>query len=284
VLISIVIPAHDEEASIGRTLQTIVADARPGEFEILVICNGCRDRTAQVASAFAPTVKVVETEIASKSHALNRGDESATGFPRFYIDADVEIGTEAIRCIARTLTGGILAAAPRRRLDLDGRPWTVRAYYRLWQEHPDVRTSLFGTGVYALSEEGRARFGAFPDIIADDLFVHRLFSDEERRSVESCESVVRPARSFAGLVRRKVRVFAGNYQLERSLGPQATRRGRRGSLLGVVLRQPKLLGCLPVYVAVSVLSKVGAARKVRRGDDDTWERDDSTSLPVEGKS
>ena len=57
-------------------------NAEPGEMEIIVVCNGCKDDTADVARAFGDPVKVVETEIPSKIKALNLGDEAATCFPR----------------------------------------------------------------------------------------------------------------------------------------------------------------------------------------------------------
>jgi glycosyltransferase involved in cell wall biosynthesis len=44
---SIVIPAHNEEAVIARTLATLLRTAMPREFEVIVVCNGCSDRTAE---------------------------------------------------------------------------------------------------------------------------------------------------------------------------------------------------------------------------------------------
>ena len=46
VPVSVVIPAHDEEAVIERCLGTLLADARAGEVEVVVVCNGCTDDTA----------------------------------------------------------------------------------------------------------------------------------------------------------------------------------------------------------------------------------------------
>src|SRR5206468_9477454 len=84
---SVVIPAHNEAAVIGRLLTAILADAGPDEFEIVVVPNGCTDDTAAVASSFG--VRVVETEVASKVAALRLGDASVKSFPRIYVDADV---------------------------------------------------------------------------------------------------------------------------------------------------------------------------------------------------
>ena len=70
--------------------------------------------------------------------------------------------------------------------DLTDRPWAVRAFYEVWSKLPYCRSGMIGSGVYALSEEGRRRFGRFPDITADDAFVRLHFKPAERRTVESC--------------------------------------------------------------------------------------------------
>ena len=168
-MISLIVPAHDEEAVIGRLLQGLTVSGASEELEILVICNGCSDRTAAVARGFGAPVRVIESDVASKAHALRLGDAAARFFPRFYVDADVQLDLESVRRVAAALeSGSCLAAAPRMRVDLSGAPWAVRAYYRIWLRLPYHREGMIGSGVYALSERGRARFGEFPDIISDD--------------------------------------------------------------------------------------------------------------------
>ena len=46
--ISIVIPAHNEEAVIGRLLRSL-SDRKEND-EIIVVCDGCSDRTAEIAA------------------------------------------------------------------------------------------------------------------------------------------------------------------------------------------------------------------------------------------
>src|SRR2546423_1022907 len=47
-LISIIIPAHNEERYLGRTLEALHRQTY-SLFEIIVIANGCDDRTAEIA-------------------------------------------------------------------------------------------------------------------------------------------------------------------------------------------------------------------------------------------
>jgi glycosyltransferase involved in cell wall biosynthesis len=81
LMTSIVIPAHNESRVIERCLTSILTDARPNEFEIVVVCNGCTDDTAERARGFGDRVRVIETPIGSKIHALNLGDQHVSRFP-----------------------------------------------------------------------------------------------------------------------------------------------------------------------------------------------------------
>ena len=76
----------------------------------------------------------------------------------------------------------------------------VRAYYRARRRMPSTRFALWGAGVYALSEVGHARFDAFPPVIADDLYVDRLFSASEKHIVTTTPVKVRTPRTTAALV------------------------------------------------------------------------------------
>jgi hypothetical protein len=236
---SIVIPAHDEARVIGRLLDALLsgpADEEPPD--IVVVCNGCTDDTARIAAA-RPGVRVVEVPLPSKHAALRTGDEHARGFPRLYVDADVVLGAADVRALAEavaetgdgTRPGGgggggtgdgaggggaprVLAAAPARHLPMDGCAWPVRAYYRVWQRLPAVREGLFGRGVIAVSREGHARIAALPPLMADDLAASLAFAPGERRVIEQARVTVHPPRTWADLIRRRVRAETSTAQLE----------------------------------------------------------------------
>src|SRR5262249_21792528 len=155
---------------------------------------------------FGERIQVVETEVASKTHALNLGDERARGYPRFYVDADVVLPLEAVRIIAARLEEtGAPAASPSMDVDLTGSSWPVRAFYAVWRRMPYTREGMIGVGVYVLTEAGRARFDRFPDVVADDGFVRCHFAPSERILVDEARvRVVAPA-SLPDLVRVKTR-------------------------------------------------------------------------------
>lgn len=276
-MISVVIPAHDEARVIEACLASLCADAQPDELDVVVVCNGCADDTAERARAYGPPVRVVEIAEASKIAALNRGDAEARGFPRFYLDADIALPTDALRRVAAVLeTGPLLAAAPELHVDLGDRGYGVRAFYEVWQRMPYLQQGAIGSGVYAVSEAGRARFGAFPDIIADDGYARLQFAPHERGSVEGCSFTLTPPRTLAGLVTIKTRTHKGNFQLAQRF-PELQRNEHKpvGGALRELLREPAMWPKLAIYAGVMASAKLLARWRLRRGDLH-WERSEDS--------
>jgi len=279
-LASVVIPAHNEERVIGRCLTALLADARPHEFEVVVVANGCTDDTTGVARGF-PGVQVESLETASKHAALNRGDAVATAFPRIYLDADVELTTDAARRTAGVLRDGqALVAAPTPEFVLDGRPWPIRAFYRAWRRSRFLTHQVIGNGVYALSAQGRKRFGEFPPITGDDYFVLAQFGEHERSALATSTFRIHPPRDVRSLVRVRSRVYFGNAELDdhpdlAEDSPSGSARSALDLVLGC--RSPTQLADAAVYLGVNGLAKLRARRQQRAGvNRPTWERDDSS--------
>jgi glycosyltransferase involved in cell wall biosynthesis len=272
---SVVIPACNEETLISRCLDALLVDSQPGEFEIVVVCNGCTDNTADVARSFGERVHVVETSVPSKWQALNLGDRVATAFPRLYVDADVELSTESARRVARALEKGALAASPTLRLDVSASSPLVRSYQRIWELLPVIRTGLVGRGVYGVSAAGRRRFTEFPDVIADDYFVHSLFSDGERVVVADATSVVRSPHRLRDVIQRKTRSYAGMLEAQVK-SERAEAAGTSSDWLTVVAKDRRRLIDVPAYMGVSLTARVLAWRKVTEGRSSEWNRDQST--------
>src|SRR5260370_21191863 len=111
---TVVIPAHNEGRVIGRLLEQLINGAYPGEMDIIVVANGCADDTAEVAASFGPAVRVLTLPVACKHEALAAGDRAAAGFPRIYVDADVELRLHDVRALAAALCqpGGLAPAPP----------------------------------------------------------------------------------------------------------------------------------------------------------------------------
>jgi hypothetical protein len=276
-MISVVIPAHNEEAVIGRLLTGLLADAAPGEVDVLVVANGCTDGTARAAAQHGPSVRVVTTADANKFRAMRLADSAGAGFPRFYVDADVELDYSTIRRLAAALgRPGVLAAAPERARPADGAPWTVRWYFDVWHQLPTVREGLFGRGVVGVSQEGYARLRELPEVMGDDLAASLAFAPAERCVVEQTRVTVHPPRTLRNLLRIRERALVSTQQLARAgLFPEegSAARTTRADLLAVARSAPAKVAW---FVAVTALVRLRARRRLKAGDYRTWQRDDSS--------
>jgi N-acetylglucosaminyldiphosphoundecaprenol N-acetyl-beta-D-mannosaminyltransferase len=284
---SLVVPAHDEGAVLAERLGGLLTALDPGEVEVVVVVNGSTDDTADVARAL-PGTRVVELTEASKTAALNAGDRETDVFPRIYLDADVRLGADVLRRLAAALdTPRAVVAAPSVVFDTSGSSWPVRAFYRVFQELPYSRAGLIGLGVYGFSASGRRRFGDFPDVVADDLYVQRRFDTADRITVEGTFQVVAPRR-VQDLLSVRTRVARGNEELGRRAGelgldaPSSTT-GTLRALATLVARRPALLPAAVCYVLVTALAR---SRAARAGTAVTWERDSSSreSTPAAGRT
>lgn len=263
---------------IGRLLSRLEPAARDGDLDVIVVANGCSDGTAALAASFGPGIRVLTLDTASKHAALAAGDLAATGFPRIYLDADVELGAADIGALARALQEpGVLAAAPTRVLALDGRPWLVRWYYDIWLRLPEVRQGLFGRGVIAVGPDGHERLAGMPALLADDLAASLRFGRGERRVVTGARVTIYPPQTFGDLLRRRVRAAESVTQLEQAQwSPGASARTRPADLAAIARARPRAIPKLALFLAVALLARWRARRSVARGDYSAWRRDESS--------
>jgi hypothetical protein len=286
-VISVVIPAHNEASVIERLLTGLLADARSDELHIVVVANGCSDDTATIAASHGPRVRVVSTPIASKALALELGETHAQGFPRIYVDADVELRTSDIRALVAALAEpGVLAVAPGRAHVLHDRPLAVRWYYDIWERLPAVQDGLFGRGVFGVNEAGHRRLATKPAAMSDDLIASVAFDQAERRVVPGARAVIHPPRTTAALIRIRARALTGTVQLQRQLpATVAGARTTRSDLLRIMRQRPVTAPRMAAFLAVTALSRLKARRAIRAGDFHAWLRDDSTrAIPAQRRA
>ncbi|WP_259460348.1 WecB/TagA/CpsF family glycosyltransferase [Pseudarthrobacter phenanthrenivorans] len=269
---AVIIPAHNEAAVLGRTLDALTEAVASGSVEVIVACNGCTDETAMVARSY-PGVRVLEVAEASKVAALNAGDQAATRWPRLYLDADIELPLETLCAVLELLSGdqAVLCARPAFQYDTTGASWPVRAYYRARSRMAQASASMWGAGIYGLSEPGHARLGKFPPVTADDCYIDRLFSGEEKTVVRCRPVTVRTPRTARALVTTLRRIYRGNAELRALPGSHT---GRSARELAMSVRG--LLTALDagVYAAFAVAGRRGGQAPASTGF--RWERDESS--------
>jgi GT2 family glycosyltransferase len=274
---AVIIPAHNEAAVIGRTLRALAPVANSASAEVIVVCNGCTDETARIAAEFSG-VRVIELTASSKIAALNAGDAHATSWPRIYLDADIEISAETVGLLFDALASeGVLAARPPFRYDTLTSSRVVRSYFRARERMSSTTPTLWGAGVYGVSAEGHARFAGFPAVTADDLWVDRQYSAQEKRVIESPPVVVRVPRTASALLSILRRSYRGNAEL----GTSGTSASVRRILLST--RSPRAALDLVVYTAFALLGRQPGTRH-SRSSTGLWERDESSRMVVSDES
>jgi glycosyltransferase involved in cell wall biosynthesis len=88
--VSVIVPAHDAQATLPRTLAALARQDAEHAYEVVVVDDGSRDRTAAIADAADGTVRLVrQTPAAGPAAARNRGVAEARGDALAFCDADV---------------------------------------------------------------------------------------------------------------------------------------------------------------------------------------------------
>ena len=95
--VTVVLPAHNEQAVIARTLEALLASDYPG-LEVIVVDDGSRDRTVAIATAYAARgVRVIQVAHAGKAQALRVGFSAARSPIVVALDADTVFRRSTVR-------------------------------------------------------------------------------------------------------------------------------------------------------------------------------------------
>lgn len=117
-MISFIVPAHNEEAWIGRCLASIrtTMEKLAEPYEVIVVDDASTDSTPQIAEQIgARTIRVEHRKI---SAVRNAGACAASGEVFFFVDADTQINERAVSAALTVLRAG--AAGGGCVFDFDG--------------------------------------------------------------------------------------------------------------------------------------------------------------------
>jgi glycosyltransferase involved in cell wall biosynthesis len=137
--ISFVMPAHNEEAVIGRTLQAVheAAGFVGQPYEIIVVNDASTDGTAEIARQHgARVVTMNHRQIAA---TRNSGARAARGGWLFFVDADTVINGEAVATAIRKMENGAVGGGAPTRFD-----GALPLYARLIVPFGMIATKLIG--------------------------------------------------------------------------------------------------------------------------------------------
>jgi Glycosyl transferase family 2 len=270
---SVAIPAHNEAEVIRRCLDALLTGLAPGELEVVVSCNGCTDDTADIVRSYWPEVRVIDLVQASKPAALNAADEALAAFPRIYLDADVILPARSARILIKALqTGSLVAATPTFRYDTSHCDRLVCGYYRARLGVIAGRKMLHG-GAYGLSRSGRSRFGAYPEVTADDGYADEWFEPSEIEVVDDAPAIVTVPRGIRELFHVLRRRRRGHVELQSLPGGRPdTGRFTLRSLMSMAVSGPRSARDALIFAAIATAVRVSVAVFSPTG----WSRDESS--------
>jgi len=118
--LSIVIPAYNEQDRIKPTLEEYLSSfngTHKGQFEIIVVLNGCYDSTREVVASIqgkSQEIEIIEFEKPlGKGGAIMEGMNTAKGSLIAYVDADNMVGAQETQKLISALKKSDIAIADR---------------------------------------------------------------------------------------------------------------------------------------------------------------------------
>jgi glycosyltransferase involved in cell wall biosynthesis len=125
-LLSIIVPAHNEEAFIRPTLRALDAAARDAgvPFEIVVVDDSSTDRTAAIAAAQG--ARIVGANVRQIAGARNAGARAARGDRLLFVDADTMVPAEALRAALAEMDAGAVGGGASPVFDAGTPVWARR--------------------------------------------------------------------------------------------------------------------------------------------------------------
>jgi glycosyltransferase involved in cell wall biosynthesis len=228
-VISVVMPAHDEEAFLATAVRDVAGGMRSrGEFEVIVVENGSTDATAEVAKGLleeVPELRVLSLGVPDYGKALRMGFLAATGEVAAFFDVDYfDLGflDRAMALMDQPDGPSVVVGSKRGPGAVDTRPWLRRMVTLVFSTILKVGFGLGVSDTHGMKVLRRepmvplaeaCRFGT-------DLFDTELILRAERAGLRSGEVPVvvqelRPSRS--SIARRIPRTMANLVRLRLAL-------------------------------------------------------------------
>jgi cellulose synthase/poly-beta-1,6-N-acetylglucosamine synthase-like glycosyltransferase len=201
IRLAVVVPAHNEEVLIARTVRSLKAS--DASVDIYVVAHNCTDGTAFAASkAGAHVVELNNPKLRGKSSALRHGFAAALAAGAnavLVVDADTLVSPNLIAATKRTLEQGADATQCRYELALP-EPAT-----RTGRPHPLTRLrSLSFRGMNVLRARGRAGLGFSTGLFGNGF---ALTADTLKRVPFDANSIAEDVEYHTKLVRAGVPVY-----------------------------------------------------------------------------
>lgn len=96
---SVIIPAHNEEKYLEKTIQSIKKQSYK-DYELVIVTNGCTDKTEEIAKKHeGPKIRLLSLPKPNVSVARNAGALNAEGKILIFLDADTQLTADSLQKI-----------------------------------------------------------------------------------------------------------------------------------------------------------------------------------------
>ena len=102
-LVSVIIPAYNEEASLAQALESLSHQTYPN-LEALVVDDGSTDETPEIAARYP--VRLIRSDHRGPGAARNRGAREARGEILVFVDADMLLDADFVEQLTRPIRQG----------------------------------------------------------------------------------------------------------------------------------------------------------------------------------
>ncbi|MFP3940758.1 MAG: glycosyltransferase family 2 protein [Thermoanaerobaculia bacterium] len=279
--VTFVVPAHDEEASIGAKIDDCLAQRYPPDrLEVVVVSDGSTDGTEAIVRGRAardPRVRLLAVPRGGKALALNAGARAARGEVLVLTDANALLAPEAlvrlVEPFADPEVGGVCGRKRHRPAGEGDATARGEGLYWRWEQWQKSLESRIGSVYAADGTLYAVRRSLYVPIAepaqADDIAVSARVPLAGRRLLFEPAAVAweePPAEGRAEL-RRKVRVTNHSLRALWNLGPRLWRSG----FYSVELLSHKLLRhLLPFPLLALLVTNAALVLRLAPGPEAAW--------------
>jgi len=234
--VSVLLPVRNGERWMRAKLESIYGLDYPRDLmEVIVVCDGCRDRTAQVAAEFtAPNLHVLSIPPSGKAEALNVAIERSRGEILLFTDVRQILAPDSLRELVACFSDPEVGVASGELVIRDGATHAEASVGLYWRYEKWIRRNLSrvdsvlgATGAIYAMRRSLARKLPRGTILDDVNLPLGAFFQGYRVVLDGAARAYDEPASLRTEFRRKLRTQAGMYQ---SIGAFPELLGRRNRM------------------------------------------------------